>query len=63
MELRKNNTGKYDSFKPEIKDYLIKKPTISVADKYYGIVRVKKWSEDLDEFLVEAIKKLWKSSM
>jgi len=31
-----------------------------VANKYYGIVKVKKWPEDLDEYAAETVHKLWK---
>lgn len=30
-----------------------------VADKYYGAFKVTKWPENMDEFIVEVIKKWW----
>jgi len=35
----------------------------SVADKYYGAFKIDKWPEDLDHFLVEAVKKWWLRSI
>jgi len=35
----------------------------SVADKYYGAFKIDKWPEDLDHFLVEAVKKWWLQSI
>ena len=35
-------------------------PLGSVADRYYGAYRVEKWPEDLDEFLVEALRTWWR---
>ncbi len=32
----------------------------SVADKYYGAFKVKKWPEDLDEFITAEMQKRWK---
>ena len=40
---------------------IIIEPIESVADKYFGIFKVEKWPDDLDEFTVEAIQKWWKS--
>ena len=37
------------------------KPLKSVADTYYGAYKVDRWPEDLDEFVVEALKKWWES--
>jgi hypothetical protein len=36
-------------------------PVESVADKYFGIFKVEKWPDDLDEFMVEAVAKWWKN--
>jgi len=36
-------------------------PLESTADKYYGAYKVEKWPEDLDEFVVEALRKWWAS--
>lgn len=32
----------------------------SVADKYYGVFKVEKWPEDMDEFVGEVMQKRWK---
>jgi AbrB family looped-hinge helix DNA binding protein len=40
---------------------IIIEPVESVADKYFGIFKVSKWPDDLDEFTAEAIQKWWKS--
>ncbi len=34
-------------------------PLESAADKYYGVCKVEKWPENLDEFVVEALRKWW----
>ncbi len=34
-------------------------PLESTADKYYGAYRVEEWPEDLDGFVVEALRKWW----
>ena len=39
---------------------IVLEPVGSVADRYYGIVRVSKWPDDLDEFLHEAMRKWWR---
>jgi len=39
---------------------LMLEPLDNIADKYYGIIKVKKWPHDLDEFLIEAIQKWWR---
>lgn len=39
---------------------LMLEPLGNIADKYYGIIKVKKWPYDLDEFLIEAIQKWWR---
>jgi len=35
-------------------------PLKSVADELYGAYKVEKWPEDLDEFLVEAVRQWWR---
>ncbi len=37
-------------------------PLKSVADEYYGIMKIRKWPRDLDEFLAEAIRNWWRES-
>ena len=42
---------------------LMLEPLGNIADKYYGILKVKKWPHDLDEFLIEAVQKSWREGM
>jgi AbrB family looped-hinge helix DNA binding protein len=50
--------GTYINIK--IKDCtLIIEPAESIAEKYFGIFKVEKWPENLDEFAAEATKKYW----
>ena len=37
-----------------------RKQTDSIADRYFGAFKVTHWPEDLEEFTVETMKKLWK---
>ena len=41
---------------------LLLEPIESVVDKYYGIVKVRKWPRDLDEFLNEVLTEWWRRS-
>ena len=34
-------------------------PLKSVAEAYFGAFKVESWPEDLDSFLVEAVRELW----
>ena len=38
---------------------IIMEPLEPVADKYYGAFKVAKWPENMDEFMVEVIKRWW----
>jgi AbrB family looped-hinge helix DNA binding protein len=38
---------------------IIIEPIEPVADKYYGAFKITKWPENMDEFIVEVIKKWW----
>lgn len=40
---------------------IIIEPLESIADKYFGIFHIDRWPEDLDNFVVEIIKK-WRTS-
>jgi len=40
---------------------VILEPVESVASKYWGAFRVKKWPEDLDEFIEEVMREWWTS--
>jgi AbrB family looped-hinge helix DNA binding protein len=35
------------------------KPLESVGEAYFGVFKVESWPEDLDSFLVEAVRELW----
>jgi len=50
--------GSYVTLKAKGKT-IIMEPLEPVADKYFGAFKVTKWPEDMDEFIVEAIKKWW----
>lgn len=41
---------------------VIVKPVRSVADAFFGAFKVKYWPEDLDGFLVEAVRKAWREA-
>lgn len=42
---------------------IVLKPVKSVADKYFGVFNVKKWPEDLDEFLSKEVVRRWSKDM
>ena len=50
--------GSYVTIKSKGK-IIIVEPLEPVADKYYGAFKVTKWPENMDEFIVEVIKKWW----
>ena len=50
--------GSYLTIKTKGKT-IIMEPLEPVADKYFGAFKVTKWPENLDEFVVEVIKKWW----
>jgi len=50
--------GGYVKIKADEKGIIIQ-PIEPVADKYYGAFKILKWPEDLDEFVVEVMKKWW----
>ena len=39
---------------------IIKEVSEPIADKYYGIVQVEKWPEDIDEYAKTEMHKRWK---
>ena len=39
---------------------IILTPAQSHAEKYFGIFRVEAWPDDLDEYVVEALRNWWK---
>jgi AbrB family looped-hinge helix DNA binding protein len=50
--------GSYVTIKAKGKT-IIMEPLEPVADKYYGAFKIAKWPENMDEFIVEVIKKWW----
>jgi len=50
--------GSYVTIKAKGKT-IIMEPLEPVADKYFGAFKVTMWPENLDEFIVEVIKKWW----
>ena len=50
--------GCYVSIKVEGK-IVVMEPTEPIAEKYYGAFKITKWPEDMDEFVLEVIKKWW----
>jgi len=40
-------------------DKIVLKPIKPIADKYFGVFKVEKWPEDLDEFLMKEVAKRW----
>ena len=41
---------------------IVLEPLRDIANEYYGVIKVKKWPRDLDEFLVEAVQRWWRRS-
>jgi AbrB family looped-hinge helix DNA binding protein len=54
-EIRK---GGYVKVRAEGKTIIIESVE-SIADKYYGIFKIEKWSGDLDDFIVQVMKRWW----
>ena len=50
--------GSYVTIKAQEKT-IIMEPLEPVADKYHGAFKITKWPENMDEFIVEVIKKWW----
>ncbi len=40
-------------------DTIVIEPIQSIADKYYGIIKIEKCPDDLDEFAVEVMRRWW----
>jgi AbrB family looped-hinge helix DNA binding protein len=57
-ETAKLKEGSYVAIKAKGKT-IIMEPLEPVADKYYGAFKITKWPENMDEFIVEVIKKWW----
>ncbi len=52
--------GGYVKMRTEGKTIIIE-PIESIADKYYGAFKVEKWPDDLDDFIVEVLRRWWTS--
>jgi AbrB family looped-hinge helix DNA binding protein len=50
--------GDYVRIKADEKSIVIE-PLESIADKYFGVFKITQWPEDLDEFVVEVMRKWW----
>jgi AbrB family looped-hinge helix DNA binding protein len=50
--------GSYVTIRAKGKTIIVE-PLEPVADKYYDVFKVTTWPENLDEFIVEVIKKWW----
>jgi len=50
--------GSYVNIKTEGKT-IIMEVVAPVADKYFGIFKINKWPEDMDEYAVEVMQKRW----
>ena len=50
--------GSYVTIKAKEKTIIVQEIQ-PVADKYYGAFKIAKWPENMDEFIVEAVKKWW----
>mgnify|MGYP001772972961 CR=1 FL=1 len=47
----------------EVEDGAVKiRPVKSVGDAYFGVFKVEHWPEDLDTFLVEAVRRAWREA-
>jgi AbrB family looped-hinge helix DNA binding protein len=46
--------------KVDVRDgVVVIEPLESVGEAYFGVFKVESWPEDLDSFLVEAVRELW----
>ncbi|MEM1514644.1 MAG: AbrB/MazE/SpoVT family DNA-binding domain-containing protein [Candidatus Bathyarchaeia archaeon] len=50
--------GSHVKIKADEKGIVIE-PLGSIADKYFGAFKITKWPENLDEFVIEVIRKWW----
>ncbi|MEM3383888.1 MAG: AbrB/MazE/SpoVT family DNA-binding domain-containing protein [Nitrososphaerales archaeon] len=55
-ERAKLKSGSYVKIRTKEKEIIIE-PLEPIAEKYFGIYKIVKWPEDLDEFIVEVMKK------
>jgi AbrB family looped-hinge helix DNA binding protein len=52
-------SGSYVKIRAKEKEVIIE-PLEPVSDKYFGIYKIAKWPEDLDEFIVDVMRR-WQS--
>jgi AbrB family looped-hinge helix DNA binding protein len=57
-EMAELGEGRYVTVTAREKVVIIE-PLEPAADKYLGAFKIARWPEDLDEFVVEAVKKWW----
>ncbi|MBO3800684.1 MAG: AbrB/MazE/SpoVT family DNA-binding domain-containing protein [Candidatus Brockarchaeota archaeon] len=50
--------GSYVTIRAD-REVILVQPLKPIARKYFGAFRIAKWPEDLDEFIVEVVKKWW----
>jgi len=50
--------GNYVNVKAEGKT-IVMEPLESIADKYFGVFKISRWPEDMDEFAAEVMKRWW----
>jgi AbrB family looped-hinge helix DNA binding protein len=50
--------GGYVKMRTEGKTIIIE-PVESIADKYYGAFKIENWPEDLDDFILQVIRRWW----
>ena len=50
--------GSYVKMRAEEKAIIVE-PVESIADKYYGAFKIEKWPEDLDDFIVQVMRRWW----
>ena len=57
-ERAKIKRGDYVKIWTEGKTIVIE-PVESIADKYYGAFKIEKWPENLDDFIIQVMRKWW----
>jgi len=50
--------GGYVKIRAEGKAIIIE-PVESIADKYYGAFKIENWPEDLDDFIMQVMRRWW----
>lgn len=53
--------GSYIKVRLKDEKTVVIEPLGSIAERFYGALKIEKWPEDLDEFAAEAIKRWWLS--